>query len=96
MRIWLAVVVLISGAGCTPRAWCNSLTPGQEVPTAARRVERDLSWCGSHPAREHRGSMSRSTLGELFEFGEFDAEGTEQCCVYAEGGRVVATWIGYD
>jgi hypothetical protein len=54
------------------------------------------SWCGSHPRRDFEATAGFADGGQLFSYGDFDEERTEQCCLAAEDGGVVARWLGYD
>jgi hypothetical protein len=97
MRILIVVALAGLSVGCTPKTYCESVALGQQVPPSAKPADRTDSWCGTHPARYYMGPENLADAGtELFSYGEFDPNGTEQCCLSVQDGGVVAKWVGYD
>ncbi len=94
MLIVLAIVGV--SVGCTPETYCESVALGQQVPASAQPAPRLDSWCGTHPPRSYVGPASLADGGEIFSYGEYDPERTEQCCLSVQDGGVLAKWLGYD
>ena len=95
MRTLIVVVLVGLSVGCTPKTYCESVALGQQVPASATPVPEPLSWCGTHPRRDYVGPERLPDAGgALFDYGEFDANDSAQCCLFVQDGGVVATWVG--
>ena len=95
MRTLIAGLLGLS-LGCTPKGYCDSVALGQPVPASAQPTSAG-SWCRSHPVRHYEGPESLGDAGgEIFSYGPYDPEASEQCCLIVRDGGVIAKGVGYD